>query len=134
MNNDEVLYELGVDINSAFSFHDGDINLASYDENLVQAIANQLNTNLDELYLFYEEYGSVISNFLGWKATDETLSFIESELEYILRNEQRLDSWEYNVEYTGNGKIKIDLTLYPNPTYSIETSMTISEDGVEVNE
>lgn len=131
---DEVLYELGVDINSSFSFHDGDIQLAKYDENLVQAIANRLNTDLNELDLFYEEYGSVILGFLGWKGNDETISVIEAELETILKSEERLMNWEYNVEYTGNGKVTIDLVLYPNLSYSINTTLTLSEEGVEVVE
>lgn len=131
---DEVLYELGVDINSSFSFHDGDIQLAKYDENLVQAVANRLNTDLNELDLFYEEYGSVILGFLGWKGNDETISVIEAELETILKSEERLMNWEYNVEYTGNGKVTIDLVLYPNLSYSINTTITLSEEGVEVVE
>ena len=131
---DEVLYELGVDINSSFSFHDGDIQVAKYDENLVQAIANRLNTDLNELDLFYEEYGSVILGFLGWKGNDETISVIEAELETILKSEKRLMNWEYNVEYTGNGKVTIDLVLYPNLSYSINTTITLSEEGVEVVE
>ena len=131
---DEVLYELGVDIGSSLSFHDGDIKLAKYDENLVQAIANQLNTGLDELELFYEQYGSVILGFLGWKGTDETISLIEAELETILKSESRLTDWEYNVEYIGKGKVKIDLVLYPNLTYSIDATLTLSEEGVEVVE
>lgn len=131
---DEVLYELGVDINSSFSFHDGDIQLAKYDENLVQAIANQLNTTLNELELFYEEYGSVMLGFLGWKGNDETIAVIEAELETILKQEERLFDWEYTIEYIGNGKVKIDLTLHPNPTYTIDTTITLSEEGVEVVE
>ena len=129
---DEVLYELGVDIGSAFQFHDGDLKIAQYDENLVQAVANKLNTNLDELDLFYEDYGSVISSFLGWKATDETIGFIKAELETVLKTEPRLFSWNYEVKYIGNGNLTIDLVLNPNPSYSISTTFEINENGVEV--
>ena len=95
--NDEILYELGVDINSSFNFIDGDIQLIKYDDNLVQSIKNRLNTNLDELNLFYNNYGSVIIGFLGWKANEDTLNFIKSELETILQSEERLTSWDYTV-------------------------------------
>lgn len=132
--NDEVLYELGVDINSSLDFQDGDLNLSSYDNNLVQAVANRLNTDLNELDLFYEEYGSVLLHFLGWKGTDETISYIGAELDNVLQNEERLENWEHTIEYTGNGKIKINLTLYPNQSYSIDTTLEINENGVEVVE
>ena len=127
---EEVLYELGVDFDSSLSFSDGDIQLKKYDENLVQSIKNRLNTGLDELELFYEEYGSVMLNFIGWKRNDETLSYIKSELESILKSEERLDSWEYEVKYAPNGKIRIDMTLYPNPNYSINSTLIVDENTV----
>ena len=131
---EEVLYELGVDFDSTLNFHDGDIILSKYDDNLVQAIVNRLNIGLDELDLFYLNYGSIMLNFLGWKATDETISFIKSELESVLKSEGRLDSWEYDVKYLQNGKINIELTLYPNPNYSINANFTVNEDGVTITE
>ena len=131
---EEVLYELGVDFDSALNFHDGDIILSKYDDNLVQSIVNRLNVGLDELDLFYLNYGSIMLNFLGWKATDETISFIKSELESVLKSEGRLDSWEYDVKYLQNGKINIELTLYPNPNYSINANFTVNEDGVTITE
>ena len=127
---EEVLYELGVDIDSTFSFTDGDVQLISYDDNLVQSIQNKLNTNLNELDLFYEEYGSILSTFLGWKANDETIGFIKSELETILKSENRIASYEYTVEYQGDGKIRINLVLYPNMDYSIATTLEVNEEGV----
>lgn len=134
MDDDVVLYELGVDLNSSLAFHDGDIVLSKYDDNLVQSVANRLNTELDELDLFYEDYGSILLTFLGWKANDTTIGFIESELETVLKNEERLTSWEYNVEYTGNGVLRIDLTLYPNADYSINVSLNLDDNGVSVIE
>ena len=131
MTTDDINYELGVDINSQYNFKNGDLMLIAYDDNLIQAIVNQLNTELNELDLFYEEYGSVILHFLGWKANDETLEFIKSELETVLKSEERLSSWEYELKYLGKGKLKIDLILYLNPNYSISTTLEITEDGVE---
>lgn len=131
---DEVLYELGVDFNSDFNFSGGDLVLSSYDDNLVQAIVNKLNTELDELDLFYESYGSVLKSFMGWKANDETLNFIKAEIETVLKSEDRLVGWNCNVEYEGNGKVKVDLILNPNPDYTIETTLSISNYGVEVIE
>ena len=134
MANDEVLYELGTDINSDFVFEDGDLKLISYDENLVQAIVNRLNTDLDELDLYYEDYGSVIGYYIGWKGNDETVSFIKSEIDIVLGREVRLYDWDSEVTYDGDGVISIHLTLRPNPDYTIETDLTVDENGVEVVE
>ena len=130
---DEVLYELGIDINSSLSFENGDFKLAKYDENLVQAISNRLNTNLNELDIFYEDYGSIISSFFGWKRNSETLEFVKSEIEAVLNEEERISSFECSVEYDDDLIIK--LTLYPNYDYNIDVTYKITDNGVElVNE
>ena len=131
---DEVFYELGVDISSDFTFTDGDINLARYDDNLVQAIANRLQTDLDELELFYEDYGSIMMSFLGWRGNDETIGFISSELETVLQQDSRILGWEHEITYEGNGVLRIDLKINPNPTYTIEATLNITTEGVEVVE
>ena len=132
--NEENIYDLGVDISSNFTFHDGDLILSSYDDNLVQAVTNRIQTDLNELDLFYEDYGSVLMGFLGWRGNDETISFIKAELETVLKAEPRLSGWDYEIEYEGSGKLRIDLTLYPNPNYRISTTLQISENGVEIVE
>ena len=91
---DEVLYELGVDLNSNFNFIDGDLQLASYDENLVQAVVNRLNTQLNSLGLFYEDYGSVLHSFFGLKANDITYDLIKVELNTVLNMESRISSFD----------------------------------------
>lgn len=128
-----VLYELGVDINSSFTFNDGDLNLCKYEDNLIQAIQNRLQTDLNELDLFYEDYGSILPTFLGWKGNDETINFVKSELETVLQSEKRLISWEYEVEYKKLGVLEIKLILHPNTEYSITTVFEVNENGVEVS-
>jgi len=110
---DEVLYELGVDLNSNFNFIDGDLQLASYDENLVQAVVNRLNTQLNSLGLFYEDYGSVLHSLLGLKANDITYDLIKVELNTVLNMESRISSFDCEMEYDGNGVLHINLRLYP---------------------
>lgn len=131
---DEILYELGTDFDSGFKFNDGDLQIISYDENLVQSLVNRFNTQLNELDLFYNEYGSVLLDFLGWKANEDTLQFIQSEIETVLNSEERILSYEIEVSYEGNGKIKIDLTLYPTPDYSIDTTLIVDNEGVTEEE
>ena len=126
----EVLYELGVDIDSNLSFTDGDLDLVSYDDNLVQGVTNHLRTRFDELSLFYEDYGSVLSSYVGWKSTKETISLIKTEIETVLKKEQRIQSFESIVEYTGEGNISIKLTLHPNPDASIDVNFVLNEFGI----
>lgn len=134
MIDSEQLYELGVDFKSSFRFKDGDIELVKYDENLIQAISNRFNTKLDELEHFYEDYGSILSSFFGWKKNSETLDFIKSEIETVLRSEQRLYDWNIEVKYDDEGIVVIELILYPNPENTIEINFELTDDGVEVVE
>lgn len=126
---DEVLYECGVDLDSSFTFKDGDVVLSKYEDNLVQAIANRLNTNLNELELFYEDYGSVIKGFFGWKQSD-ALHYMKAELDNVLMKEPRIYQHESNIEYVGGGKFKIGLKIYTNNQNVVNTNFVLSTDGV----
>jgi hypothetical protein len=126
---DEILYECGVDIDSSFTFQDGDLVLAKYEDNLVQAVANRLKTDLDELDLFYEDYGSVITGFLGWKQTD-ALHYIKAELDNVLMKEPRIYQHESQIEYLGNRKLRIELTLYTNNQDVVNANLILSTDGI----
>ena len=126
---DEVLYECGVDIDSSFNFKDGDLVLAEYEDNLVQAIANRLNTDLGELDLFYEDYGSVITGFLGWKQSD-AVHYIKAELDNVLLKDPHIWQHESTVEYDGDGKLRINLIIHTNNENIIGTNMVITPDGV----
>ena len=130
IENDEVAYELGVDLNSTLTFSNGDINLTTYEDNLIQGVMNRLNTDLDELDLFYDEYGSILTRFLGWKANDETLGFIEAEIENTLENEPRLESSDATCTYNGEGQVMIQLNLYPITGDMVDTNMVLTTTGV----
>ena len=129
MDNGEALYELGVDIRSDFTFENGDLKLSKYEENLVQAICNRLNTNLDELELFYEDYGSVLSSFIGWKANDETIDYMQKEIDIVLQDEPRIIDSETEITYKQNGLININLNLTTSSEAEIETNLILSKDG-----
>ena len=133
MEEEDVLYELGVDLNSNFTFENGDIKLSKYEDNLVQAIINRLNTNLDELELFYESYGSVIRGFLGWRADETTLSYISTEITTVLNDEPRITDFDINVEYKKEGRISIDLSLSTISNVDIETNLILGVNGVELS-
>ena len=127
---DSVAYECGIDIDSSFQFKDGDLILSEYENNLVQSITNQLNTQLDELELFYDNYGSILPTFLGWKATDETIQYMTTEVTTILRKEQRLMNFEVDVKYKGDGTVNIELLLYTTENTIIESNLVLGADGI----
>lgn len=130
MNDDEILYDLGVDIHSSFTFQNGDLLLSNYNDNLAQAVTNRLNTELNELDWFYNDYGSILQSFLGWKANDNTLGFIKSEITKVLNDEPRLTSFDIEVGYTSNGAVRIDLALYPVTDISIPLNLVLTTSGV----
>lgn len=127
----EQIVELGTDLNCNWEFKDGDLQIVENKENLVQAILNRLNCSYDSLDLFYYDYGSVISNFLGWKRSDETLEFIRLEVENTLGQEPRLNNFNVDVSYKSEGKVLIELYV----VFDDETDLTMSlvlEKGGEV--
>lgn len=135
MINGEVLYECGVDLQSNFTFRNGDIVLAEYEENLAQSVTNRLNTELNTLNLFYEDYGSVLTGFFGWKATEDTLHYIQAEIDNTLLSEPRLTKHESEVSYDKDGVLKINLVLYTSSNNSTELNLVMGKNGViEVDE
>ena len=130
MANDEIFYEGGIDLNSNMTFEDGDIVLVEYADNLCQAVTNRLNTSLNELDLFYEDYGSILTGFFGSKGNNTTIGFIKTELNNCLSKEPRLRKHEADVSYTGDGLLRIDLRLYPvNTDNNIDLNLVLTETG-----
>ena len=127
-----VAYEYGVDLNSNFDFKDGDLTLSEYDDNLIQSIKNRLNTDYDCLDIFYEDYGSVLSQFLGWRRNDETLSFIRLELEDCLGKDPRITDYELELDYNDNGNVVIQFTITGETDLSF--NLVLGIDGVELEE
>jgi len=127
----DAFIEGGIDLRSDFTFSDGDVVLVEYSDNLVQAVVNRLNTELDELDLFYESYGSVLSSFFGWRRTDETLGFVKAEVDNVLSMESRLDSFVSTVEYADNGSLVVRLSLWFGSTVS-DVNLVLGVNGVEL--
>ena len=125
---DEIV-ELGVDLNNNWQFKDGDLVLVENKNNLIQSILNRLNCDYDGLDLFYYEYGSVLSSFLGWKKSDETLEFIRLEVESTLEQEPRLTEFYVEVSYNKVGKIVIDLFISFDDESDFELSLVLEKGG-----
>ena len=127
------LTDFGTDIHTDWGLtSDGDLQIISNTGNLDQAITNRLTCGLDNLDLFYDGYGCNLSQFLGWRKTEQTLQFIKLELENRLRNEPRLESFNVKVDYSDNSNgIVVSIDLNPSEDYIHTVELRINEDGVE---
>ena len=133
--------DIGTDIKSSWELKDGDLVLVNDEENIVQSIINRLNCWLNSMDLFYLEYGSVLSSFLGWKRIDETLGFLKIEIENTLNQDPRLRDYDLSLDYDDNGAVKIDLDFHlrdedfgVNLVISKDGSIVIAEDTDDVKE
>ena len=123
------IIELGTDLKSEWAFKDGDLVLVENKDNLVQSILNRLNCDYDSLDLFYYDYGSVLSKFLGWKKSDETLEFIRLEVESVLEQEPRLSDFNVNVSYNKVGKVLIDVYILFDEDSDFSLSLVLEKGG-----
>ena len=129
------LIELGTDINSNWEFKDGDLTLVDNEENIIQSIVNRLNCEYDSLDLYYFEYGSSLSSFLGFPNTPETLEFIKIEIESTLQQDPRLHSFDIEAFYIDTGEIGINIHIVFNEEDDMSLSLVIGEDGsINLNE
>ena len=124
------IYEFGTDIKSNWEFTEhGDLQIVQNDENIKQAILNRLNTKLDGLGLYYEEYGSLLQNLLGYPINEETLEFIRIEIETSLNKDPRLNNYEVNVTEK-DGEININIFIWYNGE-ELEYNLVITGDEIE---
>lgn len=128
--------DIGVDIKSSWTFNDtGDLVLVDDEENMVQAITNRLTCWLNGLDLYYLEYGSVLSSFLGWKRNDETLQFMRIEIDNALRQDPRMPDYDLDLGFNDAGGVDMNLALHFNDGSDLSLSLVITEDGsVRLNE
>ena len=115
----DTIVEYGVDICRDWTFQDGDIKSISNTDNLNQAILNRLNTIQDELDSFYDDYGSFLQSFLGWKKNEETLAFIKTELDNVIAKDPRITLFESEVTFDENGSVKIELVISDYGDFSL---------------
>lgn len=122
--------ELGTDIDSSWSFKDGDLNLVKNNKNLVQATRNRLNNVLDSLDDFYMDYGSILWRFMGWKSNDITLKFMNIAIQNCLNQDPRLSDYTLDLSYGDKNTVNIDITVYFDDESEIDMNYILSTDGV----
>ena len=100
----------GTDINSNWSFSDGDINLVTDKANLGQAIVNRLKADLTT-FIFYNRYGGNLFEHFGDKNNPNIHEYIKIELESICKQDPRIKQVESTVTKTDSETITLDLKL-----------------------
>lgn len=119
---------LGTDFDSSYEFIDGDLKLVKNEDNLIQSIINRFNTKLDTLNLFYTDYGSKIYGFLGWVHSDDTLEFIELEIQDVLQQDPRCQENTINVKYQ-NQKIIAGITIRITDDMDLTFNLVMNENN-----
>lgn len=125
----ESIVELGTDINSSWSFKDGDLKLISDKENLIQATRNRLNNALNSLDDFYLEYGSILWRFMGWRSEPITLKFMEIEIRNCLNQDPRLTEYTLDLSYTDKETVLINIFVTYDDETEFNMNYILSEDG-----
>lgn len=127
---DEILTDIGTDINSSWSFDEfGDLKLVNNTDNIVQAITNRLNCLKGNMDLYYIEYGSILQNFIGWRKENDTLDFIKIEVESCLQQDPRLVDYDVELSFNSVDNVVIDLNIYYDDETDLSLSLVLNENG-----
>ena len=119
---------IGTDISSDWSFEQGDLLLISDEKNLVQSIKNRLMCWLNSQDLYYLEYGSILTSFLGWKREQETLDFMRLEIQNTLKQDPRIEDYDLKIEFNNDNGVDVFLDLNVNDD-TVMVNLVISSDG-----
>ena len=130
---DEIL-EIGTDISAKWEFKDGDLVLATHEDNILQSIHNRLNNHYGSLGLYYNEYGSFLQLFLGWRKTPETLNFLKKEIINTLQQDPRLQNLTVDLAYADKGNVNCNIQIKFDEETDLSLSMILSNFGIELEE
>ena len=130
---DEIL-EIGTDISAKWEFKDGDLVLATHEDNILQSIRNRLNNHYGSLGLYYNEYGSFLQLFLGWRKTPDTLKFLKKEIINTLQQDPRLQNLTVDLAYADKGTVNGNIQIKFDDETDLSLSMILSNFGIELEE
>ena len=121
----------GTDIDSSWSFVDGDIQLSRGKENLGQAISNRLNSDDDQYSDFYIRYGGRLFEHFGDLNHPTIHEYIRIEIESILGQEPRIKEInECTVNKINSNTVECNLKVTPiGSDEVIDLNLVLSEDS-----
>lgn len=104
----------GADIDSSWSFVDGDIQLTKGKENLGQAISNRLMADDDQYSDFYIRYGGRLFEHFGELNHPTIHEYIRIDVEDILSQEPRIKEInECTVNKISSNSVECNLKVSP---------------------
>ena len=122
----------GTDINTDWSFTNGDINLISGSNNLGQAIVNRLRADLDTYDIFYSKYGGNLFEHMGDLNIPTIHEYIRIEVEAVLEQEPRIHNIiDCTVMKTNTNEVKVTLNVTPvGDDGVVEYNLVLNNDTV----
>ena len=128
------MVDIGTDINGEWELtENGDLRLISQEDNMVQSITNRLSCTLNNLKVYYNEYGSLLFGFIGWKQNYTTLEFMKIEIGNRLMQDPRISGYTISLDDNGNGEVDIDLQIKLTSGKDLDMSLLLdNESNVQV--
>lgn len=110
------MVNIGTDIDSSWTFSNGDIRLVSDESNLGQAIINRLRADTDTYNIFYAVYGGNLFEYMGELNHQQVHEYIKIEIESILQQDPRIANVDCSVMRITSNNIECNLKVNPTDT------------------
>lgn len=128
----EDILELGTDVSSTWDFtNNGDLVLVSNTDNIYQAMVNRLLCPLDSL-VYYDDYGSDVHSYTGERKNEDTLSFLEIEIENRIIQDPRVKDFDVTAYINKDDKVNVDVTISYDDETDLSLTLTLNNNGVEI--
>lgn len=119
----------GTDIDDAWDFSNGDINLISGTLNLGQAIKNRLMCDSNFYKTFYNTYGGQLFDEMGYLNNGNAHEYIRIEIETILKQDPRIKELECTVKKISTDAVECKLKIKTiNNDEIVEMNLVINQD------
>lgn len=101
--------DFGTDL--SWNKSDNSLGTVTGEENLLQSITNRLNTTYEEFGWVYNDYGCNYRDYLGLQSNETNLEFIKNSIKQSLEEESRINDYDLELSYIGDGKINVVLNI-----------------------
>jgi len=126
------MINLGTDVISDWSFEDGDIRIVKSRSNLGQALANRLNTYENVLAPFYNDYGSILFDYMGELNNPNIHEYIKIEVEDCIKKDKRVLSATCTVDKVSSDGVKCTLDIILVDGTDVDLDMIITQENTVV--
>lgn len=120
----------GTDIDDAWDFSNGDINLISGTLNLGQAIKNRLMCDSNFYKAFYNNYGGQLFDEMGYLNNGNAHEYIRIEIETILKQDPRIKELDCTVKKISTDAVECKVKIKTiNNDEIVEMNLVINQDN-----